>query len=142
MRQQNLSAEVFNSIQVLIIDDQATMRKIIRRLLSQIGNFDIIEAQNGLEAFKILDDRSNDKNPDIIISDLHMEGMDGIEFCNKMRLSKKPGVKEIPVLMLTGELDKFILEVSRQVGVFKVLSKPIGAPELQGHLSDALGFNV
>ena len=142
MLNQSLNTEMCNNIQVMVIDDQATMRKIVRRLLSQIGDFDIIEATNGLVALDILNDNTNEKIPDIIISDLHMDGMDGIELCNKMRLSKKLGVKDIPVLMLTGELDDFILAVSRQVGVSKVLSKPIGAPELKGHISTALGYNI
>lgn len=137
-----LQEEMFNNIKVLVIDDQATMRKIVRRLLLQIGEFDVIEASNGLQAMEILRDAGNEDKPDVIISDLHMEGMDGIELCNKIRLSKTPGIKEIPVLMLTGESDDFILKVSQQVGAFKILSKPIGAPELKDHLSAALGFNI
>ena len=142
MLNQILSKQVCETIQVMVIDDHATMRKIVRRLLSQIGIFDVIEATNGLNALEILNDNTREEIPDIIISDLHMDGMDGIELCNKIRLSKKAGVKEIPVLMLTGELDEFILGVSKQVGVCKVMAKPIGAPELKGHISDALGYAV
>ncbi|MBT5074426.1 MAG: response regulator [Kordiimonadaceae bacterium] len=133
---------MLENIKIMVIDDQATMRKIISQLLYQIGKFNIIEAANGIQALEILNSSQTQKIPDVIISDLHMDGMDGIELCNKLRLSKKPGIREIPVLMLTGESDEFILKVSKQVGAFRILSKPIGSPELKGHISAALGFEV
>lgn len=142
MLSQILSNQVCETIQVMVIDDHATMRKIVRHLLSQIGIFDVVEADNGINALEILNDDTREEKPDVIISDLHMDGMDGIELCNKIRLSKKLGVKDIPILMLTGELDDFILDVSKQVGVRKIMTKPIGAPELKGHISDALGYAV
>lgn len=136
-----LQEDMFSNIRIMVVDDQSTMRKIISQLLFRIGKFNILEASNGLEALKVLNNPAEDK-PDVIISDLHMDGMDGIELCNKIRLSKVVGVKEIPVLILTGESDEFILKVSKQVGAFRILSKPIGALELRTHLSSALGFSI
>ena len=49
---------------------------------------------------------------------------------------------KIPVLMLTGENDDFIFKVSKQVGAYKILSKPIGTPELKKHISYARGFEI
>lgn len=141
LEKETIQEDIYSNIRIMVVDDQSTMRKIIRQLLSRIGNFNVIEASNGLEALKVLNDSAMRK-PDVIISDLHMDGMDGIELCNKMRLSKVVGVKEIPVLILTGESDEFILKVSKQVGAFSILSKPIGAPELKTHLSSALGFSI
>ncbi|MCH7887748.1 MAG: response regulator [Proteobacteria bacterium] len=73
------------SIRVLVIDDQRTMRDIIRHLLGQVGIHDIEEAENGEEAVDLIC-RPGFVQPDIIICDLHMKKMDGMEFCNKMRL--------------------------------------------------------
>jgi len=134
--------DMINEIRILIIDDQTTMRKIIRQLLFRIGKFNITEAANGLEAMKLLNVVSSKNNPDVIISDLHMAGMDGIELCNKIRLSKNPAVRDIPVLILTGEQDDFILKVSKQVGTHKILSKPIGTTELRDNISSALGYQI
>lgn len=142
MYNQNETQELEGGISVLVIDDQSTMRKIVRQLLSQIGKFNITEASDGLQAMKMLNQSSIKKSPDVIISDLHMEGMDGIELCNKIRLSKHQRVRDIPVLMLTGESDEFILKVSKQVGAYKILSKPVGAPELKKHISSALGYQI
>ena len=136
-----LDEDLFNDIMVMIVDDQSTMRKIVRHLLFQIGKFDVVEASNGLRALEILYDKSRDKMPDVIISDLHMDGMDGNELCNLMRLSKIPSIREIPVIMLTGENDNFILNISKQLGVFKILKKPVAALELKNNISAALGFN-
>ena len=136
-----MAEDDFSMLQVLVVDDQKAMRSIIRNLLKQVGIDKVEEAANGEEALKWLQNpRAND--PDVIITDLYMDGMDGIELCNKIRLSKIPGVRDIPVLMLTGESDDFILKVSKQVGVFKILSKPIGAPELKKHISSALGYQI
>ncbi len=55
------------------------MRKIIRGILSQGGNFDIDKSENGHIAFDILK-KINYASPDVIISDLHMDKMDGLEF--------------------------------------------------------------
>ena len=136
-----MAEDDFSMLQVLVVDDQKAMRSIIRNLLKQVGIDKVEEAANGEEALKWLQNpRAND--PDVIITDLYMDGMDGIELCNKIRLSKIPGVRDIPVLMLTGDSDDFILKVSKQVGVFKILSKPIGAPELKKHISSALGYQI
>ena len=128
-------------IRIMLIDDQKTMRKIIRTLLSQIGSFDIDEAENGRIALDHIN-RPTAKHPDVIICDLHMDKMDGMEFCNKLRLSKNEDIRLIPILMLTGETDEMLLTVTAQVGALKVLQKPVSAPELKGHISDALGFSI
>ena len=60
------------SISVLVIDDQRTMRQIVRRLLGQIGIQDVADAEDGAVALEILH-RPLATGPDLIICDLHME---------------------------------------------------------------------
>jgi CheY-like chemotaxis protein len=123
-------------ISVLVIDDQRTMRSIVRQLLTQVGIHDIQEAPNGEEAMELLDQPGNE-GPDIIICDLHMDKMDGMEFCNQVRRDKD---RVIPVIILTGDSDELLHEVARQVGAVEVLTKPISAPKLQEHIQIAIGF--
>ncbi len=123
-------------IRVLVIDDQRAMRSIVRQLLSQIGIHDIQEARNGEEALKIIN-QPNEEDPDVIICDLHMDKMDGLEFCNQVRRDKE---HVIPIIILTGDSDEFLHEVSRQVGAVAVLTKPVSAPELREHIQTAIGF--
>ena len=125
-------------IRALIIDDQSTMRSIVRQLLSQIGIHDIREAQNGEEALEIIN-QPNEEDPDIIICDLHMDKMDGLEFCNLVRRDKE---HDIPIIILTGDSDALLHEVSKQVGAVAVLTKPVSAPELLVHIRTALGSTI
>lgn len=133
--------EASSSFRVMIVDDQSVMRKIIRKLLKQFGDFDVVEAENGQDALNILLGIDDDM-PDLIISDLHMDVMDGLTFCNNLRRLKNSRLNAIPVVLLTGERDRMLLEVSEQVGACKILQKPISAPALQMHLSQVMGFQL
>ena len=128
------------SIRVLVVDDHQTMRMILRQLLGVVGISDILEAANGEEALAIVSDHLVD-DPDVIICDLHMDRMDGMEFCNKVRRSDDIRGRAIPILMLTGDSDEMLHEVSRQVGAAKVLTKPIAADELLAEIQTAIGFD-
>ncbi len=129
------------SIRVLVIDDQRTMRQIVRRLLGQIGVQDVEDAENGEAALEMLH-RPLAKEPDLIICDLHMEIMDGMDFCNKLRLDKNEVLRAIPVIILTGEQDTFVHDVTRQVGAATVLVKPISADDLKAQIEAAVGFTI
>ena len=129
------------SIRVLVIDDQRTMRQIVRRLLGQIGVQDVEDAENGEAALEMLH-RPLAKEPDLIICDLHMEKMDGMDFCNKLRLDKNEMLRAIPVIILTGEQDTFVHDVTRQVGAAMVLVKPISAGDLKTQIEAAVGFTI
>lgn len=130
-----------SGLRALIIDDQTTMRRIVRTLLKQIGITSVIEAANGEEALKLVM-RAGEVSPDFIICDLHMDGMDGLEFSNRLRLSKSEDIRHIPILMLSGDTDKMMHEITAQVGVKAFMKKPVSAPELQAHIAAAVGFAV
>jgi two-component system chemotaxis response regulator CheY len=135
-----MSRKAAQAIRVLVVDDQRSMRSIIRNLLSQSHIHNVQEAEHGIEAMRVLlDDKQ--PNPDVIICDLHMERMDGMEFCNKLRRSKDESIRDIPLLILTGERNQLPLEVAEQVGATAVLGKPISAPDLCQQIENAIGFN-
>lgn len=125
----------------LIIDDQRTMRVIVRQMLNQIGIEDVADCPEGLEAWNFLV-RCGTDVPDFIICDLHMEGMDGLEFVNAIRRSKNATVHNIPVLVLTGDPDKFLHQVADQAGAAKVIQKPISAPDLREEIGGMLGLET
>ena len=129
------------SISVLVIDDHRTMRQIVRRLLGQIGIQDVADAEDGEAALEMLHSPQA-KDPDLIICDLHMEKMDGMDFCNKLRLDKNEVLRAIPVIILTGEQDTFVHDVTRQVGATMVLVKPISAGDLKERIEAAIGFTI
>ncbi len=70
-----------------------------------------------------------------------MEIMDGLEFCNQARRDEGIRNRAIPILVLTGDQDSLIHEVSRQVGATAVLAKPISADEPVKQIHTAIGFS-
>ena len=129
------------SLRIMIIDDQDSMRSIIRQLLWQVGISDVIEARDGGAALKLLT-KPRFKMPDVIICDLYMKGVDGLEFCNLLRRGKEIPDNQIPILMLTGETDDFVLDVVRQVGAAEIVQKPVSAEDLFRHIQDIIGYEV
>ncbi len=106
---------------VLIIDDSSTMRKIVTRSLRQAGlDFDsILEAGDGQEALDIL----SGEKPDIILSDINMPNMDGLEFLKKK--AADPSIKDIPVVMVTTEGgSEDMVEQSKTLGAAGCVKKP------------------
>jgi len=135
-----MANQVLAAIRVLVIDDHATMRKIIRRLLSQAGIVNVDEAGDGQAALDHLRDPKK-HNPDLILCDLHMEPMDGMEFCNTVRRDKSLHDRMPPIIVLTGEQESIALEVVSELGVALVVQKPISAPDLQAHIEQIVGFS-
>ncbi|MCK5425268.1 MAG: response regulator [Emcibacter sp.] len=130
----------FGILRILIIDDQGSMRSIIRALLNSNGMHLVTEASEGGEALKIM--AREKKSLDVVICDLHMKGMDGLAFCQKVRLSKDPRIKDVKIIVLTGDKDTFIHGVSTQVGAVSVLSKPVTADELKIEIAKAVDIEL
>ena len=131
----------FYCLKAMIVDDHSTMRSILRQYLKKMGILEIVEASNGVEAIKSLHNLQN-KNCtlDFIICDLHMEHMDGMEFVKKVRKSETIKNKDIPIMILTGDSEDLLREVSLQVGATKVLHKPISVEELAAEVKQVVGF--
>ncbi|OAN46609.1 hypothetical protein A6A04_05715 [Paramagnetospirillum marisnigri] len=117
-----------SGMHILIIDDQEVMRSIIKKLLTKANPSQVSEANDGLKALDML--RSGECEPDIIICDLHMEHMGGIEFLRTLRSDKANVNSRKPVLILTSDKSEEAHEITRQVGASKVLTKPISADDL------------
>ncbi len=134
-----MADDVFAGLTVMVVDDQRSMRMILRQLLGQIGVRDVIDARDGAEAIELLRARGASA-PDVVICDLYMDNMDGFEFANLVRRNKVSALAGVPILILTGEADAFMHEVAEQVGATKVLTKPISAPELREEIAEAIGY--
>lgn len=131
-------------VRVMVIDDQRAMRAILRDLLHTIGIHDVMEATNGEDALlQFARLAANEQRPDVILCDLHMEKMDGLEFVAHVRRGKAGAIdRHIPILLLTGESDEMMLEVVEQVGATEILPKPISAGDLGKAIEKAVGLMV
>jgi two-component system KDP operon response regulator KdpE len=113
---------------VLVVDDDPQIRRVLRTALAGQG-YEPIEARNGKEAMEKL----NQDKPDLILLDVNMPRMNGIEACRAIR-----AISEIPIIMLTvrdAEADKI---ETLDAGADDYVTKPFSAPELMARIRAAL----
>lgn len=107
------------SMKVLVVDDFATMRRIIKNILRQIGFTNIIEADDGTTAWETL---NKDDSIQFIVSDWNMPQMTGIELLRKVRGSEE--FADIPFLMVTAEAQQENIIEAVQAKVSNYIVKP------------------
>jgi len=115
---------------VLIIDDEANLRKVIGGILQKNG-YEILEASNGIEALKIF------RASDIIITDLKMPKMGGIEFIEEL---KNRDIEDIPVIILTAYSTIETAIKAIKLGAFDYIRKPFDKNELISIIKKAESF--
>ena len=125
-------------LHVMLIDDQETVRSILRRLLGKADVGQFTEADDGEKALEMVN--RPDFDPDIIICDMHMEKMDGIEFLRRLRAGKNAINSRKPVVILTGDKADKVRTAALQAGASAVLTKPIAADALQHAIAQVLGY--
>lgn len=108
---------------VLAVDDALTMRKLVSFTLRTAG-FEVLEAQNGVEALQLL--RAN--RVDLVITDVNMPQMDGITFTREAR--QTPNGRSIPILILTTESDAEKKNQARAAGATGWIVKPFQQQQL------------
>jgi len=116
-----------NSIRALIVDDSSVMRKIVERSLRQAGMDlkQVVEAGNGAEALAAL----NENPVDIILCDINMPIMDGLEFVKQ--LSGVPNAKGVPVVMITTEGSEAHVVQAISAGARGYIRKPFTADQVK-----------
>jgi two-component system chemotaxis response regulator CheY len=116
---------------VLIVDDSSTMRKIIMRVLRQaeIAVDNVIEASNGIEGLAALG-----ANPDIglILSDVNMPEMNGIDFVKAVRVSHAK--EALPVIMVTTEGGGAMVNTAMELGANGYVCKPFTPESIRSAL--------
>ncbi|MFN9609879.1 MAG: diguanylate cyclase domain-containing protein [Pseudanabaena sp.] len=103
---------------ILIVDDDIFMRKILVRYLER-ENYRVVEAANGLEALKLV----QEYQPDLILLDAVMPVLDGFECC--LRLQKLPQGDHTPILIITALENRESVDLAYEVGASDYVAKPI-----------------
>ncbi len=120
-------------MKTLVVDDFATMRKIVKNVLRQIDITEVTEAENGRQAFEIL---KKDPSFQLIVSDWIMPEMTGIEF---LKICKEDdAVKNIPFIMVTAEAQKDSVMEAIKNGVDNYIVKPFTPDRLQEAIQKAV----
>lgn len=113
------------NMRVLIVDDFATMRRIVRNILRQIGLQNVVEADDGTTAWDVI----NREKIDFIVSDWNMPKMTGIELLRKVRGSEQ--YADIPFLMVTAEAQQENIIEAAQAKVSNYIVKPFTADTMK-----------
>ena len=112
-------------MRVLVVDDFATMRKIVKNVLKQINIDNVVEAENGKHALNVL----KSEEVDLIISDWMMPEMTGIEFLKVCKDDDEK--KKIPFIMVTAEGQKESVMEAIKSGVDNYIVKPFTPDKLK-----------
>ena len=120
-----------NQKKILIVDDEEKNIKLIKGILAP-ERYQVYEAFNGEEALK----QVADNDPDLILLDIMMPGMDGFEVCK--RLKQDESTKMIPIVMVTALNEKEHSIRAMKVGADDFLTKPVDHTELQVRVKSLL----
>ncbi len=111
-----------NDKTVLIVDDEVSIRDMLERML-EFAEYQTCTASSGSEGLQKLQDRE----PDLVISDVLMPGMDGHEFCQRIRQ-----ISDVPIMMLSGQVnleDEQEKVRTQSLGINAVMTKPLRMAE-------------
>ena len=112
-------------LKFLIVDDFSTMRRIVRGLLKEMGCTDADEAEDGAVALTML----KTAKYDFVVSDINMPNMNGFDLLKAVKAD--PGLKHLPVLMVTAEARKEDIVLAAQIGAAAYIVKPFTKATLE-----------
>lgn len=119
---------------ILVVEDSDDLRDIMQLYLASEG-FTVIVARDGVEGIDI----TTKQNPDLIITDAKMPGLDGIEMTRQLRAN--PSLNNIPIIIATGTSSRMQRE-AKMAGADEVLVKPVSPAELVSEINRLLNLQV
>jgi CheY-like chemotaxis protein len=128
---ERLSGYRIRQLGVLLVDDNAFMRTIIRGMLNTLGVRSVVEAANGIEALEII----GETPPDVILLDWEMPVLNGPELVRIIRTSGKVSRSDVPIIMLTGHAEEARLKTAVELGVNDFMCKPVSVNALRNRLT-------
>src|SRR6266849_6928663 len=124
---------VMSSKKILLVDDSCTARLVSRMIFSQKSNYVLISAIDGKEAVE----RARQEKPDLILMDIVMPRMTGLEACRALKKDKE--TEKIPVILLTTRGEEQNVQEGYASGCSDYLTKPVNDAELLDLLKAYLG---
>ncbi|UUX48566.1 response regulator [Nisaea acidiphila] len=129
-----MSGSNYEMMRVLVLEDELHIRRIVVRLLREIGFDTIYEVSDGIDGMKEL----LRVNPDLIICDVHMEPMGGLKFLSTIRNLKKSDVANLPVIFLTADADIDTVMKAKELRVDGYIAKPVSLTQLKTKIDTVL----
>lgn len=110
---------------ILIVEDSTTTRSLIRAVIEELGDFDIVEAPTGFDALKLLPTQDFG----LVVTDINMPDINGLELINFVRSNQR--YSNIPLIIVTTERSEEDKKRGMALGATAYVTKPFKAPELQ-----------
>jgi len=118
-------------IPILVIDDDAGLRELLEYTL-RLSGFEVYLAEDGKTGLEM----AREKKPSLILLDVKMEGMDGLEVLSELKYNKK--TEDIPVFMLTAKSRLSEIDYAFEIGADDYITKPVKLMKLGGILKGKL----
>src|SRR3981081_4268087 len=118
---------------VLVVDDDATSRKVLARTLSSTG-YDCREAKSGREGLDLI----RTEQPSLLLLDFDMPGLDGAQVLERLRSDKDPAIAQLPVIMLTGHGGEESEVLCLEAGADDFVARPINIAVLRARIETQL----
>lgn len=127
-----------NPLKILVVDDMKTIRKVVTKLLGDLGYENVTVAEDGIPAWEMIQDASASNEPfEFIISDWNMPGMLGIDLLKKVRST--PAISKTKFLMLTAESEQANIIIAVKAGVNDYTIKPFTKDVLEAKMKKLFG---
>ena len=124
---------------ILIVDDSQHVQRLLKAFLEAVGYTDVLTAASAHDAFKHLgmdNPDSSTADVDLILMDITMPGMDGVEACR--RIKSRPSLRDIPIIMVTIHDELECLDEAFAAGAMDYMTKPVNKFELRARVRSAL----
>ncbi len=110
---------------ILIVEDSATTRALIRAVIDELGEYETVEAGSGFEALKMLPQQEYD----LIVTDINMPDINGLELINFVR--NNPRYNHLPIIIVSTERSEEDKKRGMALGATAYVTKPFKSSELQ-----------
>jgi CheY-like chemotaxis protein len=123
---------------ILVVDDDKLMLSYVLNLLLRLGVREVKEANDGTTGLRML----ASCRPDVVLSDIHMAPMDGLEFVRQIRAHATLELRKTPVLIMSADSNTEKLNATAPLGVAGYIIKPPSLAALRTKLEHALKFRA
>jgi len=113
---------------ILVVDDEPQLTRVLRTGLKSRG-YEVLAADDGVSGFRLF----KEWQPDLVITDLAMPNMDGLELCKQLR-----AISQVPIIILSAKGEERIKVTALDIGADDFVTKPFGIDELLARLRAAL----
>lgn len=121
---------MYETLRFLVVDDNSTVRLIIKEILRGFGVQDFEAASDGKEALELLKTQAFD----VVLTDMVMPGVSGIDLAKTIRGGGTRAKADIPIVLLSGNMDRNALVAARDAGVTEFVAKPLVVANLHARL--------